>query len=155
MADKLCECGCEQPTSVAKKTDRLYGHVKGLPIRFINGHSRRKKPGQSTKGTPEYLAFYNAKARCTNPKASEWKHYGGRGIEFRFTSFEQFLAEIGPRPPGLSLDRKENNGHYEPGNVRWATRSEQIKNSRVCLALESFSDEALLKECQRRGLSIH
>ena len=79
--------------------------------------------------TPEYRAFVMAKSRCTNPNVKSWTDYGGRGIEFRFTSFEQFFAHIGPRPtPKHSVDRIENNGNYEVGNVRWATRSEQEKN---------------------------
>ncbi len=81
------------------------------------------------KGTPEYKAYYNAKERCTNPHYWYWRRYGGRGIEFRFASFAEFFAELGPRPsPEHSVDRKENDGHYEKGNVRWATRSEQEKN---------------------------
>jgi hypothetical protein len=81
-------------------------------------------------GTSEYRTFKSAKARCTNPNSSSWKNYGARGIEFRFTSFETFFAELGPRPKGLTLDRINNDGHYEPGNVRWATRSEQMYNQR-------------------------
>jgi|GEM_PF-1534704 len=77
-------------------------------------------------GTPEHRAYSGAKARCAK---KELKRYGGRGIEFRFTSFEQFFAELGLRPsPKHSLDRIDNDGHYEPGNVRWATREEQARN---------------------------
>jgi hypothetical protein len=74
--------------------------------------------------------------RCTNPKHPNWKNYGGRGIsvcdEWRH-SFKAFLAHIGPRPSSEhSLDRYPNNdGNYEPGNVRWATRSQQRRNTRV------------------------
>jgi hypothetical protein len=83
------------------------------------------------KGTPELHAFENAKARCTNPNNRKWKDYGGRGIKFLFTCFGEFYLELGERPsPQHSLDRKENNGHYEPGNVRWATKSEQARNQR-------------------------
>ncbi|HWY20028.1 MAG TPA: hypothetical protein VNX26_02345 [Candidatus Acidoferrum sp.] len=80
--------------------------------------------------SPEYTAYTHAKQRCTNPRCVDWPDYGGRGIKFLFTSFEQFFAELGPRPEGLSLDRKNNDGNYEPGNVRWATASEQQKNQR-------------------------
>jgi hypothetical protein len=82
------------------------------------------------KHTPEYVAYHHAMARCTKPNHKDWKYYGGRGIQFRFTSFRQFFVELGPRPDGKSLDRVNNNGHYEPGNVRWATRTEQNRNQR-------------------------
>jgi hypothetical protein len=80
------------------------------------------------RGTPEERSFAAARARCTNLNHREWKHYGGRGIEFRFSSFEQFIGHIGPRPAGMSLDRIDNDGHYELGNVRWATASQQVRN---------------------------
>lgn len=95
---------------------------------FKHGHGGRQK-GIS----PEYRSYNSAKGRCTNPKNKNWRYYGGRGIEFRFTSFEQFLEHIGPRPSPhskYSLDRINNDGHYEMGNVRWATRSEQVRNAR-------------------------
>jgi hypothetical protein len=77
---------------------------------------------------PEQIAFRDALRRCTNPNVDNYKDYGGRGIKFLFTSFEQFFAEIGPRPEGMTLDRIDNDGNYEPGNVRWATRSQQRQN---------------------------
>lgn len=80
--------------------------------------------------TPEYLIFAGVKQRCRNPKSTSWPYYGGRGIELKFATFEQFLAEVGPRPtPEHSIDRIRGGlSHYEPGNVRWATRLEQAKN---------------------------
>ena len=80
---------------------------------------------------PEVVAYANAKQRCTNPNKWNYKNYGGRGIQFKFNSFEEFEAELGPRPSGKSLDRyPDNDGHYEPGNVRWATPKEQRSNQR-------------------------
>jgi hypothetical protein len=81
---------------------------------------------------PERLAYRNAKHRCENRANVRYKHYGGRGIEFRFKSFDEFFTELGPRPtPKHSVDRFPNNdGHYEPGNVRWATPKEQRANQR-------------------------
>ena len=79
--------------------------------------------------TPERLAWHNMRARCANPNSTGFKHYGGRGIRCEFSSFEQFFAEIGPRPsPKHSVDRIDNDGHYAPGNVRWADPKTQAIN---------------------------
>ncbi len=76
----------------------------------------------------EYNAYANAKQRCSNPKNPKYKDYGGRGILFKFNNFEEFWKHIGPIPwPGLELDRIENNGHYEFGNVRWTTHKSQCR----------------------------
>jgi hypothetical protein len=89
---------------------------------------KRQQHGMSR--TPEYRAFIDAKSRCTNPRVRSYTRYGARGISFLFTSFEQFFEEVGVRPEGMSLDRKDNNGNYEPGNVHWATSTEQARNKR-------------------------
>ena len=75
--------------------------------------------------------------RCENPKATKFRNYGGRGIKVcdRWHDFATFyadtIAEIGPRPKGTTLDRWPNNdGNYEPGNVRWATGAQQNNNRR-------------------------
>jgi hypothetical protein len=92
------------------------------------------KHGEATRvdRSVEYTAFTAARSRCTNRNNRKWKDYGGRGIKFLFVSFEQFLAAVGRRPSTeYSLDRfPNNNGNYEPGNVRWATQSEQVANRR-------------------------
>lgn len=81
--------------------------------------------------SPEKVAFWNARGRCQLKTATGYEHYGGRGIEFRLESVEQLVAAIGRRPtPAHSLDRIDNDGHYEVGNIRWATRTEQNSNRR-------------------------
>jgi len=94
--------------------------------------------------TPEIRAFYQAKQRCINPNLPEWDNYGGRGIEFRFNTFDEFFAELGKRPSAQhSIDRyPDNNGHYETGNVRWATRVEQQRNKRNNIFI-TFQDKRL------------
>lgn len=83
--------------------------------------------GRSSTG--EYNSYSAAKARCTNPNGARWQRYGGRGIEFRLPPFEEFIAIIGPKPtPRHSIHRINNDGHYEIGNVKWATPEEQRAN---------------------------
>jgi hypothetical protein len=129
---KLCECGCGQPAPIAKMTKASKGHVKGQPVRFVQGHGRlRHGMCRNGKVTPEWFAYNSAEQRCNNRNTKRYMDYGGRGIEFRFTSFEAFYAELGQRPSDAhSLDRRNNDGHYEPGNVRWATDQEQALNRR-------------------------
>lgn len=78
----------------------------------------------------EYRSYCGARNRCTSRNNSSWAYYGGRGIEFRFKSFNEFLDALGPRPKGRMLDRENNDGHYEPGNVRWVTRHVSLLNRR-------------------------
>lgn len=69
--------------------------------------------------------------RCTNPRVKSFKDYGGRGVHVcaRWKEFENFLADMGERPEGRTLDRVNVNGDYEPANCRWATRKEQAMNT--------------------------
>lgn len=81
---------------------------------------------------PEYAVYSTAKQRCTNPHVKCYPDYGGRGIEFRFASFKEFLAAVGRRPTEFhTLDRIDPDGHYESGNLRWETRKVQAKNRRL------------------------
>jgi hypothetical protein len=124
----LCQCGCGKPTKIATRSHTQRGHVKGKPLLFLRGHGNRKE--NALRRVPEYRVFHHAMSRCNNPKNIVYAYYGGRGIKFLFTSFAQFIAELGPRPKGRTLDRIDNDGNYEPGNVKWATRGEQNKNKR-------------------------
>lgn len=84
------------------------------------------------KNTAEQIAFWGAKARCNNPQKANYKNYGGRGIQFRFKSFQEFLSDVGLRPSREhTLDRINTNGHYEAGNLHWATKGEQAITRRT------------------------
>jgi hypothetical protein len=94
-----------------------------------HGHARHRT--KSITGT--YWSWQAMNARVRNPSSTSFKNYGGRGITIceRWELFENFLADMGSRPDGLSLDRYPNpDGNYEPGNCRWATRQEQQKNKK-------------------------
>lgn len=77
---------------------------------------------------PESVTLRNMKTRCNNPKYVHYARYGGRGIECHITNTKEIIDSIGPRPVGMSIDRINNNGHYEIGNIRWATQKQQVQN---------------------------
>lgn len=90
------------------------------------------------KPTPTYRAWSNMRTRCNNPKSTQYRFYGARGIKVcaRWASFECFVADVGNRPSDQhSLDRVDPNGNYEPGNVRWTTHVEQCRNRRSNVAV--------------------
>jgi hypothetical protein len=94
------------------------------------GNRSRRTHGQW--GTPIHKVWSMMLQRCGNPKHNRFHRYGGRGITVcdRWRSFQNFFEDMGARPPGMTLDRRDNDRGYEPGNCRWATRKEQSKNQR-------------------------
>ena len=97
-----------------------------------------RKATHGFKGTNIYNTWCNMKQRCNNKNYFQYEYYGGRGItvcdEWQ-NSFEAFYEHVSQLPhygeEGYSLDRINNDGNYEPGNVRWATRKEQMNNRRI------------------------
>lgn len=122
----LCDCGRKQ---TASRHNLRSGNTTSCGCERDRKSAERKRTHGCTR-TKEHVAWSHAKDRCNNPSNAAYGDYGGRGIKFLFTSFEQFFAELGKCPRGRTLDRKDNDGNYEPGNVWWATPKHQANNRR-------------------------
>jgi hypothetical protein len=122
----LCECSCGN-TCIARGADLRSGRHQScgcLHREVITKHGNFR--------SLTYNSWLSMKARCSNPKDVNFKRYGGRGIKVceRWMDFRNFLQDMGERPGReYSLGRLDNDGNYEPGNCRWATRRQQTNNT--------------------------
>lgn len=124
-----CECDCGNYSTVS--TNNLNS---GEVQRCKDCGNKRGNKTHGLTNTRTYKLYQNMKTRCYNPNRDSWQRYGGRGItvcERWLESYENFLADMGECPEGLTLDRINNDGNYEPSNCRWTNWSEQAKNRTI------------------------
>lgn len=126
----LCECG---NTALVFAQNLRAGSTQSCGCLQSEVASKRLKTHGCSNGTKEYESWHSAKGRCFNKNDKQFRRYGGRGItmcEKWRTNFAEFLKDMGLCPDGLTLDRINTNGNYEPDNCRWATSKQQCRNRR-------------------------
>ena len=134
----LCKCDCGKKTLVIGRNLR-HGKTKSCGC-SIGKHISKSKFKHGKVGTPTYYSWGGMIARCYNPKASSFKYYGAKGIKVckRWkNSFVNFLSDMGERKKGMSIDRINSDGNYEPKNCKWITKSE---NSRKAMMEKYHAD---------------
>lgn len=148
-----CDCGKETVVATNKLTDQSTKSCGCLSSETVRQRSLKHGHTVDRKLTAEYNAWRNAKNRCLNPECDKYPRYGGRGISMCpkwLNDFEAFLADMGLRPNGTTLDRKNVNGDYEPENCRWATPAEQAKNRTDNVKVVYQGETYILKDLAKR-----
>lgn len=140
-----CICDCKVKKNINSANLRNGTTNSCGCLRRIKCSKNFKTHGMTSSAT--YQTWSCMRTRCKNPKATNYLSYGGRGIDVckRWDSFENFFQDMGEKPAGMTLDRINVNGNYEPKNCRWATKQEQATNKRKCKLINKDTFIAFLK----------
>jgi hypothetical protein len=131
----ICSCGVEKSVQINSLHNGLTRSC-GCLRSETTAHKNVLSATHGLRNSVEYRIWTSMLSRCRNPKYENYPHYGGRGISVckRWAKFENFYADLGPRPLGaFQLDRKDNDGNYTPKNCRWATPKQNSRNKRNTL----------------------
>jgi hypothetical protein len=164
----ICECICKNLVSVTTN-DLLSGNTKSCGC-FQRDQTSRANTKHGLRKDPLYMIYNGIKQRCENPRCKEYVYYGARGIRCEWKSVVSFYRDMGAAyQPGLSIERRNNNGPYNKKNCTWATRMEQGRNKRNNRMITYQGDTRTMAEWNRylkfpknmlnsrihRGWSIH
>lgn len=150
-----CRCLCGREVIV--RSQRLRTGVTRSCGCLHNEELRERATTHGLRRSREWSIWQNAKRRCFDPTSKHYPRYGGRGITMCAAwrnDFETFLRDVGPCQPGLSLDRINNDGNYQPGNVRWATAREQASNQSTTIRFTTLDGDVLSMEDLARRLGL-
>lgn len=146
----LCQCGCKNKNRIIILGNNIRrGHTKSCGCLSKEKTSQRFTKHGRSQNDKTYQSWVNMKQRCTNPNYRKYEDYGGRGIKVCkrwLNSFTNFLKDMGERPLDRTIERKNNNKGYYKGNCKWATKKEQVRNTRDNLHITHNGETRLLIE---------
>lgn len=148
--DWLCQCDCGALPRAVPQTSLKSGQTQSCGCLG----AERRRAACTTHGhhkSPEYRIWYGMRGRCENPNEFAFRDYGGRGILIceRWSQFENFLADMGHRPAGTSIERLDNDLGYEPDNCVWATKHQQSRNRRNNVIVEVRGVQMILVDAAK------